>query len=198
MSKYIKNLISGHVRERLNGVNDLLLVNVIGMKANSAAALRKKLRESNIQLMVIKNSMAARATDGSGLAPAFEGASGTLAIVWGAEDIVSLAKQITKLTADPAFPKFEARGGVMDGSALTADGVVQVSKWKSRTEQLSIIAGQILSPGAKLSAQLLGPGAKLNSQLKKKGEGADGDAAGDAAGGGEVAAGEAPAAEAAT
>ena len=46
-----------------------------------------------------------------------------------------------------------------------------VSKWPSRQEQLSILFGQILSPGAKLSSQLLGAGAKLASQIKKKSEG---------------------------
>ena len=42
--------------------------------------------------------------------------------------------------------------------------------WPSRTEQLSILVGQILSPGATLSGQLLGPGGKLASQIKKKSE----------------------------
>jgi large subunit ribosomal protein L10 len=127
--------------------------------------------------MVVKNSLAARATEGTVLAPAFEGATGTLAVVWGAEDIVSLAKQITKLAADPAYPKLETRGGVMEGGALTAQGVDQISKWKSRTEQLSVLVGQILSPGSKLSSQLRGPGGKLASQIKKKGEGEEAGAA---------------------
>ena len=73
MSKVIKNLVSEHYRGRLNGVNDLLLVNVIGMDANGVSSLRRKLREQNIQLMVVKNSLAARATEGTVLAPAFEG-----------------------------------------------------------------------------------------------------------------------------
>jgi large subunit ribosomal protein L10 len=59
----------------------------------------------------------------------------------------------------------------MEGQPLSADQVQAVSKWPSRQEQLSILSGQILSPGAKLSSQLLGAGAKLASQIKKKGEG---------------------------
>jgi large subunit ribosomal protein L10 len=58
----------------------------------------------------------------------------------------------------------------MDGQPLTADQVKLVSKWPSRQEQLSILSGQILNPGAKLSSQLLGAGAKLASQIKKKSE----------------------------
>ena len=53
---------------------------------------------------------------------------------------------------------------------LSADEVKAVSKWPSREEQLSILVGQILSPGATLSAQLLGPAAQLASQIEQKGE----------------------------
>ena len=99
-------------------------------------------------MVVVKNSMAARAAEGTPLAPLFEGVSGTAAICWGGEDIVSLAKEITKLAKDDKYEPFEARGGVMDGERLDAPQVEQVSKWPSRTEQLSILLGQILSPGA--------------------------------------------------
>ena len=104
------------------------------------------------------------------LAAAFEGVEGTLAIVWGGEDIVSLAKEVTRIAEDKAFEPFAPRGGVMDGTKLTADEVKAVSKWPSRDEQLSILVGQILSPGARLSSQLLGPGGQLASQVKKKSE----------------------------
>ena len=55
----------------------------------------------------------------------------------------------------------------MDGTKLTADEVKAVSKWPSRTEQLSILMGQVLSPGATLSGQLLGPARGLASQFKQ-------------------------------
>jgi large subunit ribosomal protein L10 len=170
MSKYLKQLISDDLKQRLDGVNDLLVVDIAGLEANKNVELRKKLREKNIQLLVVKNSLARRATEGTALAPAFEGVEGSAAVVWGAEDIVSLAKEITKFIDDKAFEKFAPKGGVMGGSKLAADDVKKISKWPSRAEQLSILVGQILSPGATLSAQLLGPGAKLGSQIKKKSE----------------------------
>lgn len=170
MSKYVKDLITSDVRKRLDGVENCLLVNVIGIKSEKSVLLRKRLREKNISLLVIKNSLARRATEGTALASAFEGAKGTLALVWGAEDPVSLAKEIVKIAGDPEFAPFEPRGGAMDGQALSADQVTAVSKWPSRLEQLSILSGQILSPGAMLSSQLLGPARQLASQVKKKSE----------------------------
>lgn len=176
MSKFVKNLISDDLRRRLEGVENALLVSVAGLDANKNSRLRKTLREKNINLLVIKNSLARRATEGTPLAAAFEQMEGSLAVVWGAEDIVSLAKEISKLTVDKQWAPFAARGGVMDGGRLTAEQVAQVSKWPSRQEQLSILLGQILSPGATLAAQLTGPGGALASQVKQKAEETEGAA----------------------
>jgi large subunit ribosomal protein L10 len=171
MSKYVKNLITDDLRNRLKRVQDALLVNLVGLDANTSKRLRAELREKNIQVMVIKNSLAARATAGTSLAPLFEGLTGPSAICWGSEDIVTLAKEITKLAKDRRYERFETRGGVMDGDRITAEQVEQVSKWPSRAEQLSLLVAQILGPGARLASQLAGPGGVLVSQIRQKAEG---------------------------
>ena len=170
MSKYVKNLVTQQVARELDGVDDALLVNVIGLDANKSVLLRRQLRDKDIRLLVVKNSLAKRATEGTPLALAFEGVEGTLAVVWGGEDFVSLAKEVAKLHGDTEFEAFQTRGGVMDGERLTPERVEQISKWPSRDEQLSLLVGQILSPGANLSAALLGPGSTLVGQFKKMSE----------------------------
>ena len=95
---------------------------------------------------------------------------GSLAFVWGAEDFVSLAKEITKLNDDKDFEAFETRGGVMDGEQLSAERVKEISKWPSREEQLSLLVGQILGPGAQLASVIRVPVRTLASQIKSKAE----------------------------
>jgi len=168
MSRYVKNLMTEELKNRLDGINDLLLVNVVGIDANKSVELRRRLREKDIQLTVVRNSLARRATEGTALAPAFEGADGNNAIMWGGEDFVSLAKEVIDLQEDKELEAFQARGGVMDGEKLTPEKVKEISKWPNRAEMLSILSGQILGPGATLNAQLLGPGATLNNQIEQK------------------------------
>jgi ribosomal protein L10 len=156
------------ISERLQGVQDVVLVNVIGISANQTVALRRELREKDMHLLVVKNGMARRAAEGTSLAPAFEGTEGTLAIMWGGEDFISLVKEVTRLDKSKDFEHFQARGGVMDGERLTADRVRDIAKWPNRLEQLSILSGQILSPGAQLVSQLLAPGGALASQIEQK------------------------------
>ena len=181
MSKYVKDLMTAELKKRFDGVEEALLVNVIGMPNEQNVALRRELRQKKINLLVVKNSLARRATEGTALAPAFEGVAGTLAVLWGGDDLVSLAKEAVRIAGQKEFAPFAPQGGVMDGQKLSPEEVTKVSKWPNRAEQLSILVGQILSPGAQLSAQLLGPGGKLNSQIKKKGEGADEESAAPAA-----------------
>lgn len=170
MSKFVKELITKDLRNRLEGVEDALLVDVIGLENNKNVALRQRLRKKNINLLVVKNSLARRATEGTRLAPAFETTQGTMALIWGGEDIISLAKEVIQIVETKEFEKVQPKGGVMDGQPLAADQIKAVSKWPNRLEQLSILSGQILSVGSTLSGQLLSAGSSLASQIKKKSE----------------------------
>ena len=173
MSKYVKDLVTKELAGQLDGVDDALLVNVVGLSANQSVVLRKTLREKEIRLMVVKNSLAKRATEGTVLSAAFDKMEGTLAVMWGGEDFISLVKEVATLDKSPEYEAFKARGGVMDGEQLTAERVKEISKWPNRAEQISILVGQILSPGAELSSQLIGPGGALASQIETKSK--DGD-----------------------
>src|SRR4051812_4074269 len=135
MSKFVKDLITKDLRSRLEGVEDALLVDVIGLENNKNVALRQRLRKKNINLLVIKNSLARRATEGTRLGPAFENASGTMAVIWGGEDIISLAKEVIQIVEDKEYAKVLPKGGVMDGQPLGPDQIKAVSKWPTRHEQ---------------------------------------------------------------
>ncbi len=168
MSKFVKELMTKDISNRLDGVENCVIANVIGLNSSSTSMLRKRLREKEIHLLVIKNSLAQRAMAGTSLEPAFEGLDGTAAVMWGAEDFVSLVKEVQTLHKDEEdFERFAARGGVMDGEQLSPEKVAEISKWPSRAEQLSMLVGQILGPGSQLVAQINGPGSMLAGQIKQ-------------------------------
>ena len=141
MSKQVKEFLSNDIKHRLQNVNDALLVNMVGMNSSSTYSLRKELRARKINVLVVKNSMAARATSDTPLARMFDGVAGSAAICWGSEDIVSLAKAITEILKSDKFPAFQPRGGVMDGEQLAAEQIAEVAKWPSRTRAAQPPAG---------------------------------------------------------
>jgi large subunit ribosomal protein L10 len=167
MSKEVKQIISRDIAGRLTGVQDCVIANMIGLNSETTSSLRTRLRKKNIRVLVVKNSLARRATEGTSLAPAFDGLGGTSAVLYGGEDFVSLVKEAIELDRDAKFEAFKARGGVLDGEHLTAEKVAAISKWPTREEQISMLVGQILGPGRNLAGQLKGPGGKLASQISQ-------------------------------
>lgn len=167
MSKTLKHLITEEIKGRLKGVTDAVLVNVIGLNSSNTYTLRRELKKKGYSLLVVKSSLARRATEGTSLAPAFEGGEGSVAVIYGGEDFISLAKEMVSLHKKPEFEKCEARGGVMDGEKLSPEKLKEVAKWPNRLGQISLLMGQILSPGANLLSQINAPGGALLSQVKK-------------------------------
>ena len=88
-------------------------------------------------------------------------------IVYGGEDFISLVKEMVELHKKPEYEKVQSRGGVMDGEKLSPEKLKEVAKWPNRQGQISLLLGQILSPGANLLSQIKAPGGKLLSQVKK-------------------------------
>lgn len=167
MSKYVKNLVVQELQRRLDGVDDAVLVNVIGLDANSSVLLRRQLREKEINLVVVKSSLAKRATEGTPLHAAFNDMEGSLAVMWGGEDFVSLVKEVTKLDKTDEFAAFQARGGVLDGEHLDAERIKAISKWPSREELIAIVAGQAIGIGSEVASQLIAPAQQIASQIDK-------------------------------
>ena len=182
MSKAIKDMLVDDLKGRLTGVGDVIVVSLGKLDAQKTTQLRQSLRKKRISLQLVKNSLARRAMEGTPLAPAFDRAEGMLAIAWGGEDVVDLAKELDRLQGVKDFECFECRGGALDGAKLDAGDVKRVAKWLTRSEQLSILSGQISSLGGTLSGQILSAGGTLAGQLKSRVEDLE------KAGGGEAAA----------
>ena len=168
MSKLVKNMLVDDLRSRLDGVGDVIVVSVGRLDAVKTALLRQTLRKKRIHLQLVKNSLARRATAGTPLAPAFSSTEGRLAIAWGAEDVVDLAKELDRLTGVKDFEGFEFRAGALDGLHLNATEVKAVAKWPTRGEQLSILSGQILSLGSILAGQIGSVGGVLAGQISSR------------------------------
>ena len=165
MSRIVKDMLVDDLKTKLSNVSDVVLVSLGRLNGHQTSQLRNALRKKNIHLQLIKNSLARRATAGTPIEAAFTHTEGMLAVAWGGEDVVDLAKELDRLSGAKEFEGFECRGGALDGARLEPADIKRVAKWPSRAEQLSILSGQISSLGATLSAQILSAGGTLAGQL---------------------------------
>lgn len=180
MSKAIKDMLVDDLKHRLQDVGDVMVVSLGRLNAQKTTQLRQSLRKKRIHLQLVKNSLAQRAVAGTSLAPALDKPAGMLALAWGGEDVVDLAKELDRLAGDKEFEGFECRGGALDGSRLGPDDVKRVAKWPSRSEQLSILSGQISSLGGVLAGQITAAGGVLAGQIASRVEDLEKSASGEA------------------
>jgi len=175
MSKVIKGMMMDEICRSVGECRDLLVIDMSKLDGKTDNKFRLEMQKKGISLLQVKNSLAKRAFADQGFTALADSLAGPSTLVWGGEDIVSLSKELAKWAKD--VKKLEIKGGSADGQSFDAAGFDSLSKSPGRAELLSMISGQILAPGAKLSSQLLGMGAKLASQVKKIADKEEGDAA---------------------
>ena len=168
MSKLVKNMLVDDLKGRLQGVGEVVVVSLGRLDAQKNKLLRQALRKKRINLQLVKNSLARRAMLGTPLEPALEQAEGMLAIAWGGEDVVDLAKELDRLTGVKDFEGLECRGGALDGARLDSVDIKKVAKWPTRLEQLSILSGQISSLAGTLAGQIVSAGGTLAGQISQR------------------------------
>ena len=88
------------------------------------------------------------------------------AFVWG-EDPVSTARFLVDFKKEHA--ELKIHGALLEKEVLNSEKVLDLSKSPTKEELKSIISGQILSMGGKLSAQMLAAGGLVASQIEKIG-----------------------------
>ena len=180
MSKAVKTMLIDDLKGRLGGVGEVIVVSLGRLDAQKTTQLRQQLRKKRIHLQLVKNSLARQAVAGTALEPAFAQAEGMLAVAWGGEDVVDLAKELDRLGGVKDFEGFECRGGALDGARLEAADVTRVANWPTRAEQLSLLSGQISSLAGRLAGQILAAGGVLAGQIKSRAEDLEKAAGGEA------------------
>lgn len=176
----LKKPIVDEIAAAVKDAQSVVLVDYRGLTVEQDTQLRKQLREAGITYKVYKNTMmnfAFKGTDYESLLPYLEGPS---AIAISTEDATAPARVLCKFAK--TANALEVKGGVVEGIAYDANGIVEISKIPSKEELLSKLLGSIQSPITNF--------ARVMNQLAEKGGASECEAP--------AAEGTAPAEEAAT
>jgi large subunit ribosomal protein L10 len=165
MSKFVKNLITRDLSNRLEGVESVAVINPRGINATKNNLIRRKLHEKGVRMTVVRNTLVKRAV-GDGKLKGFESLlDGPSALVYGETSISQIARML--LDEKKADDKIELRGVFFDGEVYVGDkGVEQVSKLPTREEAIANVLASVLSPGRKLAGIFKGQAGKVAAILK--------------------------------
>jgi len=164
MSKQVKQYIEKEFKSRFEGLTECMVVSVRGIPGVENNQMRGDLKDKQIRLTVVKNSLAARAFADLGMGPITELLNGPAAIVSGGDSIVDLAKEL--VAWDKKLDQFAIQGAYLDGRVLDANAAKALSKMLNRAELQGMIVMLANSPGSRISGAATSPAGNIAGCLK--------------------------------
>jgi large subunit ribosomal protein L10 len=134
-----KQVLVDSLRSKLASDTTLYYTDFTGLNVKRMTELRRRLRKVGVEYVVIKNSLALRAVNESGLvAQELKGPTGIIV----AKDAVAGAKVLTDF-AKENDQRPSVKGGIYEGKSIDAAMVKKLASLPTRDEALSIFAGYL-------------------------------------------------------
>ena len=162
-AKQQKQVIIDEIKAKLETAQSAVVIDYMGITVEQADAMRKKLREANVDYTVYKNTLVKRAIDGTDYAPMAEVLEGPSAFAVSADDATAPARVLAKFAK--TAPALEIKAGVVEGTYYDAEGMKAIAAVPSREELLSKLLGSLQSPITNL--------ARVLNQIAENGGAAD-------------------------
>ena len=167
MNREEKARVIEELTEKLRG-GSAVLVDYQGINVAQSTRLRARSRESGVEFVVAKNTLAQRAANEAGVEGLEEFLVGPTAIAF-AQDPVAGAKLMSEFSDE--VEAFEIKGGILEGDrVMGAEDVVALSRLPGREQLLAQLLGAIQSPLAGLVTVLNAPARNLAVVLNQVAE----------------------------
>jgi large subunit ribosomal protein L10 len=153
MNRTEKEQVIGELHAKMAKARTAILAEPKGLDVETVTALRKKLRDANVEYRVVKNTLAARAAKGTPVEVVADKFVGPTAIVMSYDDVVAPAKLLVEFMKDRE--NFAIRTAVVEGKIVDAKGVQALSKLPGLNELRAQILGTIAQPATML-ARIIG------------------------------------------
>ena len=142
------------LRERVDRAPVMYLTDFTGLNVKAMTQLRRTLRDSGAEYVVVKNRLAKRVlADVDGFPDVAEGLTGPTGMVFGYEDIVAAAKALSDFAKEhDKRPVFKL--GVMDHKVLAPEQIDKLASLPPKEQLLAELAGAMEAPMAALAAAL--------------------------------------------
>ena len=146
-AKQAKQVIIDEIKEKLDGAQSAVVIDYMGTTVAQADAMRKKLREANVDYTVYKNTLIKRAIEETEFAPLADVLDGPSAIAISKEDATAPARVLKEVIDE--FKKMEFKAGVVEGNFFDQDGIKEIASIPSRDVLIAKFMGSIQSPVSK-------------------------------------------------
>jgi large subunit ribosomal protein L10 len=132
------------LRAKFETTKGVILSDYRGLNVQQMAELRSRLREAAVELQVVKNTLARRATEETTFAPLMDHFVGPTSIAFTDHDVVAMAKALTGYAKDQ--PKLEVRVGLVQGQVLSPTQITALAELPPREVLLARLLASMQSP----------------------------------------------------
>ena len=152
MKRTEKEQLVTELTDKIKSASAVYYTDFTGLNVKRMTELRRRLRRAGVEYVVIKNTLALRAVNESGLAGSrLRGPTG---IVVG-KDAVAAAKVLSDFAKENE-QKPEVKGGLLDGRAIQPAQVQQLASLPSREQLLAELGAGLMSPMAAFAGAMNG------------------------------------------
>ena len=152
MKRPEKEKLVAELKEKLSGAKALYYTDFTGLNVKRMTDLRRRLRKANVEYVVIKNTLALRAVNESGLvATKLKGQTGLVI----AQDAVAAAKVLADFAKENE-QRPAVKGGLLEGKAPDVEQVKKLASMPSREQMLADLGAGLQSPMAAFVGALNG------------------------------------------
>ena len=144
-----KQFLTNEYVERLNDSPFFIVTEYTGLSVAEFEVLRSKLRGSNAEIHVVKNSVFRAAATEAGIGDLNGALAGQVAVVTGEQDISSAAKIVKEFAKKAGKPKI--RFGYVGEDRLEEETVLRIADLPSIEVMRSQLLGVIQAPASQLA-----------------------------------------------
>ena len=149
--------------DKLSRAKSIYFTDYLGLNVSAVTDLRKKFFDSNVEYLVVKNTLLKIASDQNEISLGDELFSGSTAIAISYDEPVLAAKVIKDFLKDHDLPSI--KGVLFEGSYLPASDFDKIANLPSKEESLAKIIVMLKSPVQNIVNLLNSPMVKLVNVL---------------------------------
>ncbi len=145
MKRAEKEVVISEIQDAMSRCKSGVMTEYLGMKNADLTALRRKLGESGIDYMVVKNTLARFAADNTNKGFLKDSLNGPMAIAFGYNDEVEPAKVLTQFM-DASETPLKITGGFIGDQLLSAEDVKTLATIPSKEVLIAQVLGAMQGP----------------------------------------------------
>ena len=139
-----KQKLVAELSEKIGKAITGVVVDYSGTTVADDTALRKELRENNVDYFVVKNTLLGRAVEGTELEGMKEVLEGTTAIALSNEDYTAAARILCQFAEK--HENFKVKSGFLDGKLVDVETIESLAKLPSKEVLLATVCSAFQAP----------------------------------------------------